>query len=413
MSVMILQQIFWCSMGLVFYTYICYPIAIGLAARWRSRPIRPVGGEAPLVSFITAAHNEEKYVERRLAELSALLLRSGRRGEIIIVSDGSTDRTVDRARRAAGPFVRVLELPQNVGKSAALNAGYKAARHPILVFSDFRQSWAQDSLQRLVENFADASVGAVSGNLVLESSPGVMAGVGLYWRFEKWIRRKESRFHSMIGVSGSICAVRRNLYHPIPPGTILDDVYWPMQVVMQGFRVVYDENAVALDHLPDRTQDEFRRKVRTLSGNYQLLTRLPRALSPWHNPVWVQFLSHKLLRLAVPWALLFSLMSSAFLESPLYCAAFWSQILMYVLGLAGMHKQVASRVRFASATASFLVLNAAAWLAFWVWITGRASGSWRKTVYREVNAPSSERLDAVMHHDTVSTRGVSSHSARQ
>ena len=176
-----------------------------------------------------------------------------------------------------------------------------------------------------------------------------MAGVGLYWRFEKWMRRNESRFHSTVGVSGSICAVRRSLYHPIPPGTILDDVYWPLQVIMQGFRVLYDENAVAFDRLPERTGDEFRRKVRTLSGNSLPEPAPAQPLSPWHNPVWIQYLSHKLFRLFVPSALLFSLVSSAFLEGPLYRAAFSSPSLMYVVGLAGMHKEAGSRARFASA----------------------------------------------------------------
>ena len=402
MSATVLQQVFWCSIGLAFYTYICYPIVIGLAARWRSRPIRRAEGEQPSISIITAAYNEEKYVEGRLAELSSLLLQSGLLGEIIVVSDGSTDRTVDRSRRFAEPFVRVVELPQNLGKAAALNAGCKEARHPILVFADFRQSWAKDSLQRLVESFADPSIGAVSGNLVVGSSPGVMAGVGLYWRFEKWMRRNESRFHSTVGVSGSICAVRRSLYHPIPPGTILDDVYWPLQVIMQGFRVLYDENAVAFDRLPERTGDEFRRKVRTLSGNYQLLNRLPRAIAvaqPCLDPVSIPQALPPFCALV----LLFSLVSSAFLEGPLYRAAFWSQALMYVVGLAGMHKEAGSRARFASAATSFLLLNAAAWLAFWVWITGRASGSWHKTVYREGTASCPERPVTAMHPATVST----------
>src|SRR5207248_2251639 len=134
--------------------------------------------------------------------------------------------------------------------------------------------------------FADPEVGAVSGDLTLTSA-GVLGGVGLYWRFEKWLRKKESRLWAQVGVSGSISAVRRKLFRPIPRGTILDDVYWPMQVVLQGYRVVHDSEACAFDRLPPRPGDEFRRKVRTLAGNIQLLTLLPALLLPWRNPVWV------------------------------------------------------------------------------------------------------------------------------
>src|SRR5207245_1006943 len=199
-----------------------------------------------------------------------------------------------------------------------------------------RESLDPQSLKLLLENFADPSIGAVSGNLVLERTPGVLAGVGLYWRFEKWLRGQESRLYSMVGLSGSVSAVRRELFRPIPEGTILDDVYWPLQVVMQGYRVVLDERARAYDCLPESSRDEFRRKVRTLSGNFQLLGRLPAALLPWRNPVWLQYLSHKMLRLLVPWALLAMFAASLLLEPPLYRLAFWGQVGFYFAGLVGI-----------------------------------------------------------------------------
>jgi cellulose synthase/poly-beta-1,6-N-acetylglucosamine synthase-like glycosyltransferase len=278
-------------------------------------------------------------------------------------------------------LVRVVELPQRVGKAVALSRGCSEARHEILVFADARQTWAPDALKRLLENFADPRVGAVSGELIVESAPGVMAGVGLYWRYEKWLRQTESQIHSVVGVTGAISAVRRQLFRPIPAGTLLDDVYWPLRVTMQGYRVVHDQRAIAHDRLPERARDEFRRKVRTLAGNFQLLTRLPMALLPWRNPLWLQFLSHKVLRLLVPWALLGLLITSALLGGPFYRGALAAQLGSYVIGLSGIWKVVGARVRPASAAASFLVLNAAAWLAFWVWISGRAGRSWRKVSY--------------------------------
>ncbi len=163
------------------------------------------------------------------------------------------------------------ELPARVGKAAALNAGCALAEHEIIVFADIRQTWEADALLLLLENFADPSVGAVSGDLLLRDADGVLAGVALYWRYEKMLRRLEGRVWSVVGATGAISAVRRQLFCAIPPGTLLDDVYWPLCVALQGFRVIHDRRAIAYDRLPSRTRDEFRRKVRTLSGNFQLL----------------------------------------------------------------------------------------------------------------------------------------------
>jgi biofilm PGA synthesis N-glycosyltransferase PgaC len=276
--------------------------------------------------------------------------------------------------------VRVIELPVNQGKAVGLSEGCAAAVHPIVVLADARQRWDEDALRFLLEDFADPSVGAVSGELILESQPGVIAGVGLYWRYEKWIRKAESRLHSTAGLTGAICAVRRWLFRPVPAGTVLDDVYWPMRVVLQGSRVVFDGRAQAFDRLPSRPRDEFRRKVRTLAGNYQLVGLLPRSVVPWRNPIWWQFVSHKLLRLVVPWALIVALVSSFFLRGSVYRDAFWCQVGFYGLGVAGLSRWI-GRGRVPAAAGSFLVLNAAAWMAFWVWLTGRTSRSWRKVAY--------------------------------
>ena len=200
------------------------------------------------------------------------------------------------------------------------------------------------------------------------------------------------------------CAVRRELFHPIPPGTILDDVYWPMWVVMRGFRVVHDESALAYDRLPARAQDEFRRKVRTLCGNYQLVARLPSLLLPWRNPICWQFVSHKLLRLLLPWALLTLLVTSALLNEPVYRLAFGAQCLCYLLALAGSWNPIGRRSRLAAAAASFVVLNAAAAMALWVWVRGRASRSWSKVTYEAPPPPHREESGLATAPETTSSR---------
>jgi biofilm PGA synthesis N-glycosyltransferase PgaC len=373
---------FWTCLAVVVYPYAVYPLLLAVLARLRPRPVRHGPATPRSVSFVVCACNEERAIDRRLAELADLIAASGLEGEVILVSDGSTDGTAALARAHTKDPVRVLELPARVGKAAALSQGVALARHEVVVFADMRQTWDAQALRRLVANFADPQVGGVSGDLLIRSAAGTLEGVALYWRYEKMLRRLESRVWSVVGATGAISAVRRELFRPIPPGTLLDDVYWPLQVVLQGYRVVHDSTAVAYDRLPERARDEFRRKVRTLAGNFQLAVRLPAALVPGLNPIAWQYLSHKVLRLAVPWALLALLPLSAVLPGVFYRAILGAQLGCYGLGLLGLRPGMARASRLASAAASFLVLNGAAWVSFWVWLAGRAGRSWRKVSYR-------------------------------
>jgi poly-beta-1,6-N-acetyl-D-glucosamine synthase len=394
------EIIFWVSLAAVGYAYVGYPLLVAAAARLRPRAVARVAGHAPSVSIVVAAHNEEKRIGRRVAEFTEIMASYPGQCELLVVSDGSTDRTAAVAR-AAGP-ARVMELARQAGKAAALNEGWAAATNEVLVLADVRQTWSPDALTLLVENFADPDVGAVSGDLVIESVPGAVSGVGAYWRYEKWLRVNEGRYSSMTGVTGCICAVRRALYRALPTGTLLDDIHWPLVVVMAGYRVVHDERAKAYDRLPPRTRDEFRRKVRTLSGNFQLFASLPASLLPWKNPVWAQFVSHKLLRLAVPWALLTMLIANALLlNEVVYRALFIMQAGFYLLAAWGLFFKIGGRP--ASLAAAFVVLNSAAWLAFWVWITGGASGAWRQTIYA---SPTLEVSDSVVSDEALCHEGT-------
>ena len=376
------QILFWLCAALVAYTYVLYPALLIFATKVMPRPVNR-GSFKGSLAIIVSAHNEQFRIASRRDELLSLLRNTGLPGELIIVSDGSTDQTASIARGNSGEPLRVIDLKENVGKAQALNQAAASATADILIFADVRQRWAADAINKMLENFADPAIGGVSGDLQLESPDGGNAGVGVYWRYEKAIRKLESRLHSCVGATGAICAVRRELFRPIPPRTILDDVYWPVQVVLQGRRVIHDDRALAFDCLPEKSRDEFRRKVRTLSGNFQLVMRLPRLLFPWSNPIWFQFLSHKLLRLAVPWSLLLMLILSALLPAPLYRIFFFAQLAGYLFALIGANRNIASRLRLASAASSFVVLNTAAWVAFWVWITGRSAGSWNKTLYTQ------------------------------
>jgi biofilm PGA synthesis N-glycosyltransferase PgaC len=376
-----LKAMFWLSATTIAYTYVLYPIAVWVLAGLRRQHAAAAAATAPSFSVVLAVHDEAARITSRLDELVSLAEAAGGCVELIVVTDGCGDGTAALARAHRSSLVRVIELAENEGKAQALSRGSALAKGEILVFADARQRWATDSLRRLLANFDRAEIGAVSGELLIEASNGVLDGVGFYWRYEKWLRRNEGRLDSTVGVSGSICAVRRELFRPIPRGVLLDDLYWPLQVAMLGRRVVHDERAIAYDRLPDRPQDEFQRKVRTLSGNFQLATMLPRALLPWRNPIWVQFVSHKLLRLVVPWLLLALFIGSALLNGPFYRTVFAGQLLFYGLAILGLASRSAARLRVAAVPGAFVVLNAAAWLAFWVWVSGRAGSAWNKVGY--------------------------------
>lgn len=373
--------IFWACVVLVLYTYVVYPLTIRLLAHFRPSRSEIMVPVPTSVSFVVAACDEGFRIVERLEELVQQLEHARVDGEVILVLDGPGYLDTFTGKVLEDPRVQIIELSERRGKAMAISEGAQRARHDILAFADVRQRWQEDALYCLLENFRNSRVGAVSGDLVLQTGDGITAGVGLYWRYEKWLRRNEGVYDSVVGVTGAICAVRRDLFHGVPAGAILDDVYWPLRVVQQGYRVVHDPAARAFDHLPENARDEFRRKVRTLSGNFQLVQLLPSLLLPWKNRIWWQFVSHKLMRLAVPWLLLVALVACAIENGAIYQALFWGQTTAYSVLALLMASGLAARHRVASAAASFALLNTAAWLAFWIWLTGRAGKSWNVTQY--------------------------------
>ena len=235
--------------------------------------------------------------------------------------------------------MRLVELPARRGKAAALNAGVAVATGEVLLLTDTRQRLEPEVARMLVRNLADPSVGAVSGELVLyasEAGSTPIRDVGLYWRYEKMIRKAESQFGSSIGYTGAIAAVRRRLFPALPEDTLVDDLVVPLTIVSRGSRVVFEPAAQASDAIAADRRAEFRRKVRTLAGVLQTFLHMRRFAGPLPGLVWWQFVSHKLLRLAVPFALLACLGASAWLSAPFYRAAFATQAVVYALGVVGL-----------------------------------------------------------------------------
>ena len=364
--------VFWISAALLAYMYLGYAGWLWLRGRFRQLPVR-AGAYQPSISLVMVVRNEAAVIERKLKNLLALDYPQELR-EIVVVSDASTDGTNEILNcYAVDGRLRVLAHPEPRGKAAGLNDTVAQAGGEIVVFTDARQILEADSVRLLAEQFADPEVGCASGELMLGDPDAgeTSRGFGLYWRVEKKIREMESASGSVVQATGAIYAVRRKLLVPVPAGTILDDVFIPMHVARQGYRVTFLPSARAWDVADQGSDREFARKVRTLTGNYQLVQ-----LAPWllgrSNPLRFELISHKLLRLAAPFLLAALLLSSLLLSAPLYRIALLLQVVLYALSAAAMAKlAIGPLARVADAARTFVVLNTAAFVAFVKFVTGR------------------------------------------
>ena len=347
---MIPQIVFYISITFIVYVYLGYPLLLWFWRRIACRTVQkhlsganasPAGrGEQekyePSVSIIVAAYNESASIEGKILNLLALDYPA-QKLQIILSLDGPTDDTELVARKYETARMRVLALKHHGGKAEALNNAAAKATGTILVFADARQLLDRTAVRELVSNFEDVSVGAVTGELMLLDEFGKEAhdAVSLYWRYEKTLRSMESDIHSTMGATGALYAIRRDLYLPIPNHTILDDVAIPMNAVLGGRRVVFDRAARAYDFVAASPAKEFARKVRTLTGNFQLLQQMPDLLVPWRNPVFIQFVSHKIGRLLVPYFLIMLFASNVFLKGTAYRAILAFQCVWYFLACTG------------------------------------------------------------------------------
>jgi cellulose synthase/poly-beta-1,6-N-acetylglucosamine synthase-like glycosyltransferase len=301
--------------------------------------------------------------------------------EIIVVSDGSTDHTVDRCTEvaAADARIRLIVRPQRMGKADALNAGVAAARHDLIVFADARQDFATDTFRRLVWPFADPKVGAVTGELEIATTASQAgSGIDVYWRIERSLRFQESLVDSCIGCTGAVYAIRRGLWRPLPPDTLLDDVVVPMRIVLAGYRVLHEPSAKAFDPQPLEPEREKLRKRRTLAGNFQMLFRYPSWLMPWRNRCWWQLASHKYARLAGPWLLALLFVSHvSLLQVPVYRGLFVLHALFYLLAAVGLIWRRGS-FKVLSLPAGFVFLNVMVLGGLIYYARRRPEGGWEK-----------------------------------
>lgn len=384
--------VFWISLLGLFYIYAGYPLLIhGLAKMLPMRRAIPEletldeGNPESQVSIVIASSNDGEVLCTKIVQLlnseQAKFIH-----EILIGSDGSTDNTADLVRGIGDRRIRLFEFSQRRGKPAVLNELIPECQSELVVLCDARQILSDEALPAIIANFSDPEVGVVSGELVFcsESLEGSTAarGIGAYWRYEKSIRKAEARFRSVPGATGALYAIRKSLFHSIPESTLLDDVVIPMQAITQGNHCVFEPRAIVWDTPSTTLGRESVRKRRTIAGAAQLITNHPSWLLPWKNPIWLEFVSHKLLRLASPFLLIIVLVANYQLASTslFYGALQILHVAFYYCAFAGwMCQRIGRPSVLFGLQLTFMTLNLTTLAALWDAARGRFRVTWQRS----------------------------------
>jgi cellulose synthase/poly-beta-1,6-N-acetylglucosamine synthase-like glycosyltransferase len=376
---------FWACTTLVLYAYAGYPALVWVLARiFGCRAELPAleDRDLPAVSLILAAYNEGAVIEDRLCNALAMDYPPEKL-EVIVGSDGSTDRTAEIVRGFAGRGIRLLDYAQNRGKASVLNSTIAEAKGEILLLSDANTNIDPSAARKLVRWFRDPTVGSVVGRLVLIDSRTGRNADGLYWAYETFLKRCESRLGALLGANGAIYALRKDLYRLIPAESIIDDFVIPLLAKLRtGCAIVYDRDAIAWEETPPDVASEFHRRARIGAGGFQSIGMLWRLLDPRRGWVAFTFLSHKVLRWFCPFFLLGMLVSNVVLAlgSPFYRALLAGHLGFYAASAvtASLPAQ-AGPWRLLRLTTMFTAMNLALLVGFWRWLRGVRGGAWRRT----------------------------------
>lgn len=368
---------------MMFYALFGYPLLLDWLARRSNNPVHK-DDKLRTVSFVIAVYNGEKFLERKLKTIFELNYPRELM-DVLVVSDGSTDRTDEIARSFAAQGVRFLRVPHG-GKAAALNAAVPLVSGEIVVLNDVRQTLEPDCLRNLIACFGDPKVGAVSPQtIIVEGESHEESTTSLYWKYEHWIRLRLTRIDSTFGYSGAFAAIRRSLWVPLPPGTLLDDVYEPLVAFFKGYRILMEATATMYDY-PTVLQSEFRRKVRLQAGLYQMLKIMPQLLSS-RNRMRLHFLSAKYGRIVIPYCMIAAALATIGLPPFWRGLAAAAQILFY--GLALLDTVIPDGVTLKKLTSpirTFVVLMAASLAAVRVYFV-QPTSLWKEASYRSAIQP--------------------------
>ncbi len=390
----ITEWLFWICLGLLVWVYAGYPAVLWVCRALGVRRVVRRAGIEPPVTIIVSAYNERQVIGAKLGNCRSLDYPADRL-EVIVVSDASDDGT-DEIVLAAGGTIRLLRMEARGGKTVGLNAALRAARGDIIVFSDANAMYERDALRKLVQNFADPRVGAVTGEsrYQIGTNDASTASEGTYWSYEIWIKAMESSLGSVVGGDGAIYAIRRELYLDLAPGDLSDFVN-PLQIVAQGYRNVYEPEAISWEGGAEGYGAEFRRKVRIVNRAWRATFKMRRLLNPLRYGFFAfQFMSHKLLRWLVPWLMALVLVANLFLAMApgLYAVLLAGQLLFYGLALAGwaLAGRAGLGARLTSIPYYFCLVNLASLVALVEVFGGKEYRTWSSS--RPEAAPGSALL---------------------
>lgn len=380
---MTLIWLFWLSVGLVVYAYMGYPILIWVLARLAGKqPVPPeVPATWPSVSLLIAAYNEAAEIGKRIDNALAMDYPADRL-EIVIASDGSADATCDIVRSYADRGVILFDYPERSGKPAVLNRSVPRLRGEIVALSDANSFTEPNALKYLVRWFSDAQVGAVCGKLVLVDSATGQNVDGMYWKYETFLKKCESKLGALLGSNGAIYALRRAWYPAIPDNTIVDDFVIPLRAKsLQQCKIVYDAQAIAQEETPAAIGAEFKRRARIGAGGFQAIGLLWKLLHPRFGWTAFTFLNHKILRWVCPFLLILALLTNlALLHLTFFRWMLAAQVVFYLLAALGAYLPAQPRIlKVLRLATMFTSMNAALLVGFFRWLFGTQRATWQRT----------------------------------
>ena len=378
-----METIFWVLVVIIIYVYFGYPVVLILWGFLKgSEPIKK-GDSLPKVTLIITAHNEGKIIRRKI-ENTLSLDYPKEKLEVIVASDGSTDETDEIVAQYASRGVRLEHLPGRKGKTATQNHAVLKSSGEVIVFSDANAMYERAAIKKLVRNFDDNRVGCVCGELKYTNSSESVAASGenLYWKYEKFLKRKESHISSLLGVTGSIYAVRRALYVPLKQD-IISDFVEPLEIVRNRHKIVYEPEAISFEKASVDMKTEFKRKTRIVTRSIRGLFNERELLNPFKYGIFsIQLISHKLLRWAVPLFLIGLFVSNLFLSDNgnIYRILLIFQIVFYLSALVGwFFELIGSKIKLFYIPYYFCMVNLAALIGWFKCLAGQKEVIWETT----------------------------------
>lgn len=384
-----MEILFWLSLFIVFYTFLGYGILLYMLVRirraFKGKRLAPgLDQDFPTLTLVVAAYNEESIIEEKIADTLQLSYPAGKLN-LVFVTDGSSDRTPDLV--ANYPQIKLMHTPVRSGKILAIHRAMDVVDTEVVVFTDANTFLNKDALLLIARHYADATVGAVSGEkrVMQDALSDATAGEGFYWKYESVLKKWDSELYSVVGAAGELFSVRRSLYQPVQPDTILDDFMISMQIAEKGYRIVYEPDAYASELSSENIKEELKRKVRIAAGGIQSILRLKKLMNPFHDPLLsFQYISHRVLRWTVtPFlmilALVFNILIVIQSGGLIYQLLLAGQIGFYGLALAGWVLETRKiKVKALFVPYYFCMMNYAVLAGIGRYYKGSQSAAWEK-----------------------------------